>query len=68
MLQRSETAQKVHQLNNLLGIIQGYAELLLLDLGPGDERSEMLREIAQASEQASQVTASLNSLPLKLSA
>ncbi|MBS2035183.1 hypothetical protein JST97_09340 [bacterium] len=56
---RSELAQKAHQLNNLLSVIQGYADLLLLDLDPNDDRAELLREILRASDQASQLTASL---------
>lgn len=60
MLHRTETSQKIHQLNNLLGIIQGYADLLLLDARPGDEQAEMLQEIARASELATRVTASLS--------
>ncbi|MFN8611526.1 MAG: hypothetical protein U0931_28525 [Vulcanimicrobiota bacterium] len=53
---RSELAQKVHQLNNLLGIIQGYADLLLVDLPPQDGRAELVREILKASDQATLVS------------
>lgn len=56
---RSEMAQKVHQLNNLLRVIQGYADLLLCDLDDGDERGEMLREIARASDFAARLIGSL---------
>lgn len=56
---RSELAKKAHQLNNLLGVIQGYADLLLMDLAPGDERAELVREILRASDKASAVTADL---------
>lgn len=56
---RSELAQKAHQLNNLLGVIQGYADLVLLDLPPNDEKAELLREILRASDQASAIAASL---------
>jgi len=58
-MQRSEFSQKVHTLNNLLNIIHGYSELLLLDTPPEDERCELLRAILRASAQASAVTAAL---------
>lgn len=57
--ERSSMAQKVHQLNNLLAIIQGYADLLVCDFEEGDERAEMLREIARTSDFAARVIGSL---------
>lgn len=56
-------AQKVHKLNNLLGIIQGCAELLLLGFQDESERAEMLQEISQASDSAAHVIASLRPDP-----
>jgi|JI10StandDraft_1071094.scaffolds.fasta_scaffold1392410_1 signal transduction histidine kinase len=58
---RLPLAQKVHKLNNLLGIIQGCAELLLLGLPGEEERAEMLQEISRASDSAAHVIASLGS-------
>ncbi len=45
-----------HDFNNLLTAIQGYASLLLFDLGPIDPRREDLEEIRKASEQAAGLT------------
>jgi PAS domain S-box-containing protein len=45
-----------HDFNNLLTAIQGYASLLLLDLGPIDPRREDLEEIRKASERAAALT------------
>jgi PAS domain S-box-containing protein len=41
-----------HDLNHLLIAIQGYASLLLFDLGPIDPRREELEEIRRSSERA----------------
>ncbi|MBA3258993.1 MAG: response regulator [Gemmatimonadales bacterium] len=45
-----------HDFNNLLTAIQGYASLLLFDLGPIDPRREDLEEIRKASERAAALT------------
>ena len=45
-----------HDFNNLLTAIQGYASLLLFDLGPIDPRREDLEEIRKASERAAGLT------------
>jgi two-component system, cell cycle sensor histidine kinase and response regulator CckA len=45
-----------HDFNNLLTAIQGYASLILLDLGPQDPRREDLEEIRKASERAAALT------------
>ena len=45
-----------HDFNNLLTAIQGYASLLLMDLGPIDPRREDLEEIRKASERAAALT------------
>jgi two-component system, cell cycle sensor histidine kinase and response regulator CckA len=45
-----------HDFNNLLTAIQGYASLMLLDLGPDDSRREDLEEIRKASERATALT------------
>jgi two-component system cell cycle sensor histidine kinase/response regulator CckA len=45
-----------HDFNNLLTAIQGYASLLLFDLGPDDPRREDLEEIRKASERATALT------------
>ncbi len=41
-----------HDLNNLLSPILGYAELLLEDLGPGDQRREAAEQILEAAQRA----------------
>ena len=45
-----------HDFNNLLTAIQGYASLILMDLGPLDPRREDLEEIRKASERAAALT------------
>ena len=45
-----------HDFNNLLTAIQGYASLILMDLGPDDARREDLEEIRKASERAAALT------------
>ena len=56
---KTELMRKAHQLNNLLSIIQGNAELLLADFPAHHEQAEMLREISKACDQASLVTGTL---------
>jgi PAS domain S-box-containing protein len=48
-----------HDFDHLLTAIQGYASLLLLDLGPADPRREGLEEIRKASERAADLTRQL---------
>ncbi|MGE0453357.1 MAG: PAS domain S-box protein [Vicinamibacteria bacterium] len=45
-----------HEFNNLLGVIQGYAEMLLLGLEPGDLRRERLLKLLGAVERAAGLT------------
>jgi two-component system cell cycle sensor histidine kinase/response regulator CckA len=41
-----------HDFNNLLTIINGYSELMLTSLPPGDPMKELLTEVAKAGERA----------------
>ncbi|MDB5388947.1 MAG: Blue-light-activated protein [Planctomycetaceae bacterium] len=41
-----------HDFNNLLTVIDGYSEILLEDIGPGDSHHPMLQEIKNAGERA----------------
>ncbi|MBA2460141.1 MAG: response regulator [Gemmatimonadales bacterium] len=51
-----------HDFDHLLTAIQGYASLLLFDLGPIDPRREDLEEIRRASERAAALTRQLLAL------
>lgn len=48
-----------HDLNNLLTAITGYADLLLLDLAPGDPRRAQLQEIKDDASEAARVVRKL---------
>jgi len=48
-----------HDFNNLLGVITGYSELLLKDLGPQHPGSKRVDEIQKAAEQAAGLTRQL---------
>jgi PAS domain S-box-containing protein len=48
-----------HDFNNLLTAIQGYCDMLLLDLGPDSIHHQDLTEIRRASERASSLTRQL---------
>ncbi len=48
-----------HDFNNLLTIINGYSDLLLSSLEPGDARRNLLAEIHQAGERAGSLTRQL---------
>ncbi len=48
-----------HDFNNLLSIIQGYSDLSLLNLEPGDPLRENIEQIRQASRKASDLTRQL---------
>jgi two-component system cell cycle sensor histidine kinase/response regulator CckA len=48
-----------HDFNNLLGIITGYSELLLRDLGTGHSSARRAQEIHKAAERAAKLTKQL---------
>jgi PAS domain-containing protein len=48
-----------HDFNNMLSVIRGNAEMLLLDLTPSDARREELREIQKAADRAAALTQQL---------
>ena len=48
-----------HDFNNLLGVITGYSELLLKDLGPQHPGSKRVEQIQKAAERASGLTRQL---------
>ena len=48
-----------HDFNNLLTVINGYSELLLGRLGPGDESRASVEQILQAGEHAAEMTQKL---------
>ena len=48
-----------HDFNNLLTIIRGYVEFLTLEMRPGPQVSEALREIDTAAERAAKLTSQL---------
>ena len=48
-----------HDFNNLLGVITGYSELLLNNVGPQHPGSKMVKEIQKAAERAAGLTGQL---------
>ena len=48
-----------HDFNNLLTAISGYAEMLQIELGPGDERTQDVAQIQGAAARATELTRQL---------
>ncbi len=48
-----------HDLNNLLTVVNGYSDILLQDLAPGDPSRPLAAEILQAGERAADLTRQL---------
>ena len=48
-----------HDFNNMLAVIIGYTELMLEDLGPGDENLDNLQEIKKAADHSADLTRQL---------
>lgn len=48
-----------HDFNNMLGVIMGYSDIILLQLGPNDIIHKQTREIRQAAERAAALTKQL---------
>lgn len=48
-----------HDFNNILGVIQGEASLLLMDAGDGSAAAEPVRQIQQAADRAASLTRQL---------
>jgi PAS domain S-box-containing protein len=48
-----------HDFNNLLTAISGYAEILMMELGPDDSRTQDVAEIQRAAVRATQLTRQL---------
>jgi predicted ATPase/signal transduction histidine kinase/CheY-like chemotaxis protein len=48
-----------HHFNNNLNVVQGYLEMVIRDLPPGDSRAEKLARAMQASQKASEVSGNL---------
>ncbi len=53
------TAGVAHDFNNVLAVVQGHADLLLLDCEPGSSTEESLRQISQAARRAANLTRQL---------
>ncbi len=53
------TAGVAHDFNNVLAVVQGHADLLLLDAEPGSALEESLRQISQAARRAANLTRQL---------
>ncbi len=53
------TAGVAHDFNNVLAVVQGHADLLLLDCEPGSSAEESLRQISQAARRAGNLTRQL---------
>ena len=63
-LQKAESLGRMsgaiaHHFNNKLNVVQGYLDMVIRDLPPGDSRTEKLARAMQASQKASEVSANL---------